>query len=267
MVDTPRGWNLRPPPRTVEVVTVERIAPRLVAITFGGDALRGFPEPPPTSHIKIFLPDVEGRLTLPVAGPDGLVWPNRRPPMRTYTPRRYDAAANTLRVDFVLHGDGVAAQWAERCVPGDRAAIGGPGGRFVMDSRVMRWWVGGDESAIPAIATLIEALPTTATAEVHLEVDGPADHVGLPDQSGVDITWHHRAGTDSSRWGGELVAAAHARAIDPVGHVWVGCEASAARRIRAHLLAERSLSRTQVTNRGYWRLGEANHPDHDYGED
>lgn len=160
MVDTPRGRNLRPPPRTVEVVTVERIAPRLVAITFGGDALRGFPEPPPTSHIKIFLPDAEGRLTLPVAGPDGLVWPNGRPPMRTYTPRRYDAAANTLRVDFVLHGDGVAAQWAERCVPGDRAAIGGPGGRFVMDSRVMRWWVGGDESAIPAIATLIEALPT-----------------------------------------------------------------------------------------------------------
>jgi len=85
MVDTPRGRNLRPPPRTVEVVTVERIAPRLVAITFGGDALRGFPEPPPTSHIKIFLPDAEGRLTLPVAGPDGLVWPNGRPPMRTYT--------------------------------------------------------------------------------------------------------------------------------------------------------------------------------------
>jgi len=27
------------------------------------------------------------------------------------------------------------------------------------------------------------------------------------------------------------------------------------------------LPRDHVTTRGYWRVGEANHPDHDFGED
>jgi 4-hydroxy-2-oxoheptanedioate aldolase len=45
------------------------------------------------------------------------------------------------------------------------------------------------------------------------------------------------------------------------------CEASAVRRIRGHLLTDRSLPRTQVTTRGYWSTGETNHPDHDVGED
>jgi 2-keto-3-deoxy-L-rhamnonate aldolase RhmA len=45
------------------------------------------------------------------------------------------------------------------------------------------------------------------------------------------------------------------------------CEASAVRRIRGHLLTDRSLPRTQVTTRGYWSTGETNHPDHDFGED
>ena len=39
-----------------------------------------------------------------------------RPVVRTYTPRRFDAAAGTLEVQFLLHGDGPASAWAERLV-------------------------------------------------------------------------------------------------------------------------------------------------------
>jgi NADPH-dependent ferric siderophore reductase len=39
------------------------------------------------------------------------------------------------------------------------------------------------------------------------------------------------------------------------------------RRIRRHLLQERALPRAHVVTRGYWRLGETDHPDRDYGED
>jgi NADPH-dependent ferric siderophore reductase len=50
------------------------------------------------------------------------------------------------------------------------------------------------------------------------------------------------------------------------GQVWVAAEATVIRRIRSGMLAA-GLNREQLTTRGYWRGGEANHPDHDYGED
>ena len=261
-----RGRN-RPPPRPVEVVSVERITPRLVSVVFGGEALAGFREPQPTAHIKLFLPDEAGNLPLPTAGPDGLVWPRGRPTMRTFTPRRYDAAGKTLEVQFVLHGDGVASRWAERAVPGDRTAIGGPGGGLV--PAAADWWIGADESALPAAATLVEALPATATAEVHLEVEDEQDHADLFDHPGVTVFWHDRRNRsdDHTSWGAGLLDALRNAALDPHSQVWVACEASAVRRARAHLLTDRSHLRSQVTTRGYWRLGEANHPDHDYGED
>jgi NADPH-dependent ferric siderophore reductase len=186
--------------------------------------------------------------------------------MRTYTPRRYDPESNTLEVWFVLHGEGPAATWAAAAGPGDRAAIGGPGGRFAIDPVAAQWWIGGDESALPAIATLIEGLPETATATVHLEVAGAEAQVALPEHPGIKVTWHHRASAGTG-WGEELVAAVRESDLSPGTHVWVGCEAAAVRRIRGHLLNVRRLPRDHVTTRGYWRIGEANHPDHDYGED
>jgi NADPH-dependent ferric siderophore reductase len=47
----------------------------------------------------------------------------------------------------------------------------------------------------------------------------------------------------------------------------VACEAAAMRGIRRYLIAERHLPAASLVTRGYWRAGEQNHPDHDYGED
>ena len=46
-----------------------------------------------------------------------------------------------------------------------------------MDTGAERWWIAGDESAIPAVATLLEALPAAAAAEVHLEVADADAHI------------------------------------------------------------------------------------------
>ena len=41
------------------------------------------------------------------------------------------------------------------------------------------------------------------------------------------------------------------------------------RRIRDHLerLDERGIDLERIHTRGYWKLGETNYPDHDYGKD
>jgi NADPH-dependent ferric siderophore reductase len=247
------------------VLSVSRLTPRLVSVRVGGDALDGFRIEAPTSHIKVFLPGPgQAAPALPEFGPDGPAWPADapRPAVRTYTPRRFDEASRTLEVQFVLHGTGPASEWAERAAPGDQLAIGGPGGRFSFDPAVRRWWIAGDESAIPAVGTLLEALPADASAEVHLEVAGPDDETELP---GPPPTWHHRRAPDA--WGAELYDAARSASIADGTRVWVACEAAAMRRIRQHSLRDRGLPASSLVTRGYWRLGVADHPDHDYGDD
>jgi NADPH-dependent ferric siderophore reductase len=262
------GGRRRQPPQPVEVVSVSQIAPRLVSVHVGGGDLSRFGEAAPTSHMKIFLPAPgQDAPALPVATPDGPAWSQEAPPpvVRTYTPRSFDPSAGTVEVQFVLHGQGPAAEWARRAKAGDKLAIGGPGGRFAADLGARHWWIAGDESALPAVGTLLDALPAFAAAEVHLEVSGAEDEVPLKSPADTTITWHRRRGADA--WGAELYDAAARAAIAPATQVWLACESSAMRRIRRQLIDGQRVPAAAMVTRGYWRLGAANHPDHDYGDD
>jgi NADPH-dependent ferric siderophore reductase len=262
------GGRRRQPPQLVSVVSVSQVGPRLVAVHVKGGDLTRFGTAAPTSHIKVFLPlPGQDAPSLPVLAPQERSWPENapRPIVRTYTPRSYDAAAGTLEVQFALHGAGLAAEWALRAKAGDKIAIGGPGGRFAVDLNTRQWWIAGDESALPAVGTLLDALPATATAEVHLEVADADDEIPLESAARTTITWHHRRRPDA--WGAELHTAAVNAAIVPGTQVWVACEASAMRRIRRQLTDEQRVPASAMVTRGYWRLGVADHPDHDYGEE
>jgi NADPH-dependent ferric siderophore reductase len=249
-------------------VSVAKISPRLVSVLVTGDELDGFAEAVPTAHLKVFLPaDGQDEPNLPVYTPDGVVYADEeapRPVVRTYTPRRYDPASKTLEIQFLLHGEGPASAWAQRAQPGDKLAVGGPGGRFSLEPAADHWWLAADESAIPAVATLLEALPETTAAEVHVEVDGADDEIELPGPAKTEVTWHHR---QPGAYGQELAAAARAAVIPEGARLWVACESGAMRDIRRYFTRERGISLAQLVTRGYWRTGEQNHPDHDYGED
>ena len=267
----PSGPRRRKPPRRTTVTSVSKIAPRLISVLVTGDELDGFAIAAPTSHLKLFLPPggADTELLLPEQGPDGgQVWnhdESLRPVVRTYTPRRYDAATKTLEIQLVLHGEGPASEWAQQVKPGDEVGVGGPGGRFVLDEGITHWWIAADESALPAVGTLLDALPPTATADVHLEVQDADDVIKLPSAATVDVTWHHRY--DSGAYGAALEAAARDAELEDGTKIWVACESARMRDIRRYLTRQRGLPLSQLVTRGYWRLGESNHPDHDYGED
>jgi NADPH-dependent ferric siderophore reductase len=266
---TPAGPpRRRKPPKRVEVVSVSPIAPRLVSVLVAGDDLGAFADAAPTSHLKVFLPAPgQDAPILPQYTPEGVVYEEEGPApvVRTYTPRHYDPASKTLEIQFLLHGEGPASEWAQRAKAGDKIAVAGPGGRFSLEPAADYWWIAGDESAIPAIGTLLEALPETATADVHIEVTDAGDELGVPGQAKTTITWHHRRASDA--FGVELADAAKAAVIPDGARIWVGCEAGAMRDIRRYFTRERGIPVAQLVTRGYWRKGEQNHPDHDYGED
>ena len=79
----------------------------------------------------------------------------------------------------------------------------------------------------------------------------------LPSPANVEIVWVHRNGGPRGRPEALMAAAvAAAKRIDPAdAYVWVACESSAARSMRAALLAARPFNQKWMKVAGYWRLG------------
>jgi len=250
----------------VRVTGVERITPRTARVTFTGDALPRILEDRPDQQVKLCLPR-EGRSVeeglLPEQDTEdayGMRWyeaflaipEERRPWMRSFTVRAYDRGAHAMTVDFVLHGDGgPAARWGAGARPGDVLGLVGPSSLYARPlPEAGRLLLAGDESALPAIATVLEALPATTGAVVYAEVADAAEERELPPGAGgVEVHWVHRDR------GGSLVAAVRDAGpdLDGVDAAWVAGEASAVRALRRHLVQDRELPRGAVEFSGYWR--------------
>jgi NADPH-dependent ferric siderophore reductase len=252
--------------RQLTVKTAQRVTPHLIRITLTGDALEGFTSPGFDDHAKLFFPDAAtGQLTLPTAGPDGPVWPEGgRPAMRDYTPRRHDAQANTLEIDFALHDAGPATQWAEQARPGDIVGVGGPRGSFIVPTEFDWHLLIGDDTALPAISRRLAELPAGARVVVLAEVDSAADEIPFETQADLTLRWVHRHGAAP---GLSPVLVDTLKTIElPAGdfHAWVGCESAIAKALRAHLVGERGANPKWVRASGYWRRGAAaTHDTHD----
>jgi NADPH-dependent ferric siderophore reductase len=232
----------------------------MLRVIFCGQELENFVWNGPAAHIKLILGPI------PEEG--------ERPLSRTYTPRHFDAARRELTVDFVLHGEGPASTWAAQAQIGQPMVIAGPGRCYELDAQAHWLLIAGDESAIPAIATILEVVPDSVRTQVLIEVNDAADEFAIAAaRPNVNIRWLYRArpivGHGSAVPAGvELTGAvATFRPSAGPGSVYVACEAEAMRRIRRLLLVERAIPREWLTTRGYWKQGATDHPDRDYGED
>jgi NADPH-dependent ferric siderophore reductase len=239
-------------PRLLQVRRSERVTPGMIRVTLAGDELAGFSGDGPDRRIKMFFP-VPGqeRPAVPRASTGGPVWPagEARPAIRTYTVRRFDAAAGELDVDFVLHaGHGPAAAWARDARPGAWVGVSEPGGRYEPAPGVDFHVLIGDETALPALATVLGALGTgAAPVTTFIEVAGADEEQHLP---GI-VTWVHRG---DRRAGEPLVDAVRAATFpDGRGQAWLSGESGCVRDLRRHLIEERGIDRRLVYATGYWR--------------
>jgi len=243
--------------RLLQVRAVERITPKMKRITLGGDELAGFVSAAHDDHVKLFLPPPgQEKPVLPTLGPTKLVFPDgaARPVARDYTPRRYDAAANTLAIDFVLHGDGPATSWAAQAKPGQLLGVGGPRGSFIVPNGFDWYLLVGDETALPAIGRRLEELPPGARALVVIEVADADEEQRFDTRTRLDARWLHRCGAEPDA---SLLTKAVAALTLPRGdgYAWLATEASAAKALRRHLVEERGLRRDRVRASAYWRRG------------
>ena len=238
------------------VVTTEWLTPTLVRVVLGGDGLAGFVVPDDTdTYVNVALPPAgapyagvfspaEVRETQPKE-----LWPARR----RYTVRGWDAANGLLSLDFVVHGDhGAGGPWAAAASPGDVLVFEGPGSGYQPDRTADWHLLVGDESALPAIAASLEAIPAGGRAVVRLVCDGPDYEIPLTCPGDLDLVWLHRTGREDDV---DLLADAVADVDFPAGRVqaFVHGEADEIRAIRRHLISDRGVARADMSCSPYWR--------------
>ncbi len=254
------GRQRLPPVRSV-VESVERVTPLVVRVAVRSEALAAYGEAKPGGHTKLFFPPGEWP---PAAAPEAAP----RPPSRTFTPRRFDARASRLEIEFVLHGAGLAANFAKRAKAGDTLWVAAqPGGGYEVPPATSQLVIVADDTSLPAAGTILEALPAHCRVQALCEVATRDEERALSPGFAGSPTWLHRA-PQSSRPGALLEAAVAALpALPDDVSFWIACEAGAMRRIRDFLLRERNVDRSRLHTRGYWKFGDTNYPDHDYGKD
>ncbi|MGW8482257.1 siderophore-interacting protein [Microbacterium sp. NPDC055903] len=259
----------------LRVLRSERLSAHWIRITLGG------------GDIDRFVPmgfDQWFRLFLPIGGEAGLervpakansmfgylkflrIPDGERPVMRNYSVRAYRAATADagaeIDVDFVLHGSaadgtaGPASRWAETCAAGEHVLIIDEGLTFNPQRGTDRVVLVGDETALPAIASICASLPETATGFAIVEVPSDEDALTFPHPVGVDVTWIARPHDVKP---GERALAALRETELPAApfHAYGAGEQSLASGVRKQLVGERGVDKDQVSFCGYWKIGAA----------
>lgn len=256
------------PVTLLEVVAVERITPRTARVAFEAQALDDTVGTTPDQQLKLCFPRPGQREpVLPAQQDDPMGWYQaylavpeaERPVLRSFTLRRRHPGTRRIEVDFVLHGDtGPAASWALRAVPGDRLGMVGPSALYAppvpfaeVAAAADQVLLAGDESALPAIATLVEALPEGVRAHAWIEVADRAERQELVSRAALEVRWLYRDGAAP----GSLLVEEFRRAGRPAGRpfVWLAGEAGAVRALRRCLVEEHGVPKESVDFTGYWR--------------
>jgi len=114
----------------------------------------------------------------------------------------------------------------------------------------------GDETALPAIARMIELATAQMKVRAIIEVAEKAEEQAFVCAAGdFSIEWLHRNKTAPGTAGLlEAAIAARLPTLGPDTYVWAACEKTEAQAIRARL-KESGLDRTRMTSITYWRRG------------
>lgn len=250
------------------VARTRELTPHMLRVTFEG--VDGIAAGAGDQRIKIFFPLAgQDRPEVPT-GPDWykeyLALPAAvKPVMRTYTIRALRSDTGEMDVDFVRHGDsGPASAWCERASAGDRVTMWAPNAHFGAVAGGYEYrppaeadWqlLAGDETALPAIAGILEDLAPGTTVRAFVETPDDADWQDLPTAGDVRVTWLSRAAHTGT---GSLLVAAVTSAELPSGtpYAWLAGEASAVRDMRRHLVRERGVDKRAIDFCGYWRRGK-----------
>ncbi|KAF1024050.1 MAG: hypothetical protein GAK30_00069 [Paracidovorax wautersii] len=229
------------------LVRKQTLTPRLLRLVFHAPALAGMAVHKPAHALHVWF------------GPrgDGADKATRR----VFTLRQFDPATALLAIDVLLHEDGLAARWAVQAQPGQTLEMAGPRSGFAWTPGADWLLAVVDESAMPALATLVEQLP--AHRPIHallalrhederayfdeLQRHRPAlriSHVRVDDRT---------AGTDTAL----IDALASARWPAGAAIAFVAGESQRVKQVRGWLAEASPVDWLHIHASGYWQHDQA----------
>ncbi|HYJ51358.1 MAG TPA: siderophore-interacting protein [Microbacterium sp.] len=288
----------------VPVTAITDLTPSFRRFTFGGPDLADYGDPGFDQRIKVVFPtDSIGLEAMPTGDDWYTEWretpESERPPFRTYTTRAVRRDVCEVDIDMVAHDVlGPASAWISRAVVGDEVLILAPttahsgvsyGIDFVPPARTENLLLAGDETAAPAIAVILEQLPTEARGVVVLELPHRDDVAYLPQHPGFEYRVssrgagqrHEHLVTAVEEAAGRLAPAGRGSEVEEIDvdndilwevprtakggaalksaplYSWLAGEAGAIKAMRRRLVATHGVDRRAVAFMGYWRLGKA----------
>lgn len=292
------------------VVRTARISPTFLRITLTGADFVDFTPNGRDQRIKVIFPMPDGGVaSFPHFIDDSWYqfWRSlpeaERNPMRTYTVRDFRPETLELDVDFAVHADpGPATRWALEAKPGNPVVIIGPNRLHAGDTGGVEWrpspsarrlLLAGDETAAPAICSIIESVVLHPDQELTavIEVPTAADILDVEAPAGANVVWLPR---ESAGHGEHLIKAVHrvapnlianaspakTRELEDIDvdstllwetstahpntggagsefYAWLAGEAQAIKALRRYLVRDLGIDRKQVSFMGYWRRGRA----------
>ena len=227
-------------------------SPRMLEFVLAGPELVGFVVEDPAASIRLLVPrEPTSPLVLPEwNGNEFLDADGSRPALRTFTPLAVDPDAGRLTVQIVRHPGGAISTWAEQAQPGFPVALSGPGRGHQIDPTAARYVLLGDETAIPAIGQLLDAIAPTVPVDATIETVVEGCELALGDHPRASVHW--TVNPDGPP-GATLIASIRETELPDATHVWAAGEAAAVQAIRRHLFDDRGLDRRAATVRGYWK--------------
>ncbi|MET0872596.1 MAG: siderophore-interacting protein [Paeniglutamicibacter terrestris] len=260
-MSTQRSTRPVRPQVVLEVLASEQLSEHMVRLTFGGPGFTNFQDKVVSDrYVKILFAKPALGL-VPPYDLDALreqLAPEDFPVRRTYTLRRVDLEAQTVQIDFVIHGDqGLAGPWAQNAKLGDQICFTSPGGLYTPDPAFDRHLLIGDETALPAISAAVEDMTPEMIGDIYLEVSGPEDEVQLDVPNGVTLHWLHRGGyyTPESTKLEETVR--NAEWHEGTVQVFAHGERETMKSLRAYLNGDRGVDRKAMSLSAYWAYGRA----------
>jgi NADPH-dependent ferric siderophore reductase len=253
------------------VAAIDDLSPHLRRVTFVAPRIAEVVTAGPDQRIKVLLSPPDGGVLRLPTGPDWYAkWcataVDERFIMRTYTVRAVRPEVAELEIEFVLHGvNGPASAWVSQTRPGDEIGLILPfavdttstrgllqsGVDYVPPASSVNRILVADETALPALAGILEQLPPAVQATVFVEVPDARDIRPLP-TPGDDITW-----ISPTTGPGSLLEAIKSASLPfDLDYAWVAGESGMIKQIRRHLVNAVGLPKPAISFQGYWKRGE-----------
>ncbi|MFT3833677.1 MAG: ATP-binding cassette domain-containing protein [Micropruina sp.] len=232
-----RGFGARD--HVATVTGTQWLAPHFLRLRLTSPTLFDDIEVETTTWLRFWFPDPDGGET---------------EYQRAYTLTEADPDTGAFAVDFVLHTPaGPACLWAERAQPGDTVPVmtSLTAGFTVPEELPAGFLLVGDAASIPAINSVLGALPAQVPVELYLERHSAHDEaIPLGGHPRLRVHWTDRRDAGS-------LAASIAASDWSDWYAWAAPESGSLKALQTRLRDEFGFPKREIHARAYWIEGRS----------